>query len=196
MILSCLNSTYKITPDELEIWSRILEKTNNTYLWLLDTNKQGKNNLINFFKNKNIDIKRIKFAENLSHSCHLERLRHSDVFLDTFNVNAHTTCSDALWVGVPVVTKQGKQFSARVASSLLNALNLNELITKNKDEYEKLILKLVNDKKKLIDLKNKIKQNIKNEALFNTKQYVKHYEIALKKAYENKKKNIEITNIN
>ena len=196
LILSCLNSTYKITPDELEIWSRILEKTNNTYLWLLDTNKQGKNNLINFFKNKNIDIKRIKFAENLSHSCHLERLRHSDVFLDTFNVNAHTTCSDALWVGVPVVTKQGKQFSARVASSLLNALNLNELITKNKDEYEKLILKLVNDKKKLIDLKNKIKQNIKNEALFNTKQYVKHYEIALKKAYENKKKNIEITNIN
>ncbi len=195
LILSCLNSSYKITPEELEIWCSILKKTKNTYLWLLDTNKKGKNNLINFFNNKNINIERIKFAENIPHSRHLERLKHSDIFLDTFNVNAHTTCSDALWAGVPVVTKQGKQFSARVASSLLKALNLNELITTNKAEYEKLILELIKDKKKLIDLKNKIKQSIKTEPLFNTKLYIKDFEIALKMAYKNKKKAGEISNI-
>ena len=161
----------------------------------MDTNNVGKKNLINYFKNKNINSQRVKFAENISHSHHLERLKHSDIFLDTFNVNAHTTCSDALWAGVPVVTKQGKQFSARVASSLLKALNLNELITKNTSEYEKLILELINDKKKLIDLKNKIKKNIKTEALFNTKLYVKDFETALKKAYTNKKKAVEISDI-
>ena len=196
LILSCLNSTYKITPVELEIWTRILEKTKNTYLWLLDTNNHGKKNLLNFFNKKKINIERIKFAKNMSHPFHLERLSHSDIFLDTFNVNAHTTCSDALWSGVPVVTMQGKQFSARVASSLLNALSLNELITKNKFEYEKLILELINDNKKLINLKNKIRNNIKTEALFNTKKYTKNFEMALKKAYENKKKNDEVSNIN
>ena len=194
-ILSCFNSTYKITTEELEIWSRILNKVENTYLWLIKTNDIAEKNLINFFKQRNINTNRIKFAENIKHSKHLERISHSDLFLDTFNYNAHTTCSDALWVGVPVITKIGKQFSARVASSLLNSLNLQELIANNNNDYENLILDFLNNSKKLNKLKKKLKKNIKTEALFNTKKYTQDFETKIKKAYNKKKLNDEISDI-
>ena len=195
IILSCFNTTYKITTEELEIWSRILNKIENTYLWLIKTNDIAESNLKNFFKQRNININRIKFTENLQHSKHLERLSHSDLFLDTFNYNAHTTCSDALWAGVPVITKIGMQFSARVASSLLNTLNLQELIVKNNNDYENLILDLLNNSEKLNKLKEKLKKNIKTEALFNTKKYTKDFETKLKKAYNKKNLNDEISDI-
>ena len=81
---------------------------------------------------KKIDENRLIFAEKVTPEKHLERHNHADLFLDTFNCNAHTTASDALWSGLPVVTKIGKQFAARVASSLLTAIGLPELITKMK----------------------------------------------------------------
>ena len=106
------------------------------------------------------------------------------MFIDTFNYNAHTTASDALWCGLPIVTKQGKQFSARVASSLLTACGLPELITKNEKEYEELIYELATNPKKLKAISLKLSQNKKNKPLFNTKQYTKNFENGLQKAYD------------
>ena len=107
-----------------------------------------------------------------------------DLFLDTFNYNAHTTCSDTLWSGTPIVTKIGDQFAARVASSLLKSMNLNELITTSNTEYENLIIELANNKDKLKKIKDKISNNLSNSPLFDTKKYTRNFEKALTQAYK------------
>ena len=135
-------------------------------------------------KKNGINPDRLIFAERTNVADHLNRHKHADLFLDTFNYNAHTTASDALWSGLPVITKQGKQFAARVASSLLNSLDLNELITKNVDEYEKLILELASDKNKLQKIKKKLLNNIYKKPLFDTGRYTKDFENGLQKAFE------------
>ena len=123
---------------------RILNKVPNSVLWLLKTNSLAKINLEKEAKERGVDPSRIIFAEHLEHSKHLERHKHADLFLDTFCVNAHTTASDALWAGVPLVTKIGDQFAARVSASLLTAVGLPELITETEADYETLILELAN----------------------------------------------------
>jgi len=194
-VFCCFNTTYKITPDEFDIWSRMLIKIKNSVLWLIDTNEITKKNLLNSFNKKNIESSRIIFAKNLPHEEHLERLRHADLFLDTFNYNAHTTCSDTLWSGVPIVTKIGDQFSARVASSLLNAMDLNELITNTKNDYEKLILNLATNKENLIKIRTKIANNLSKSPLFDTKKYTIDFEKALTEAYNNNLKQENISDI-
>jgi predicted O-linked N-acetylglucosamine transferase (SPINDLY family) len=127
----------------------------------------------------------------MNHYDHLERLSHADLFIDTFNYNAHTTCSDALWSGVPVVTKKGNQFSSRVAASLLTSLGLEELITNTKNDYKDLILHLCFNSNKLLDIKKKLTKNILTFPLFNTKKYTENFETGLKKIYENRLNNLE-----
>ena len=131
-----------------------------------------------------INPDRLIFADRTNIAEHLQRHAHADLFLDTFNYNAHTTASDALWSGLPVVTKQGNQFAARVASSLLNLLDLQELITKTTNEYEKLILELALDKNKLLKIKTKLLKNKLAKPLFDTERYTKNFEQALQKIYE------------
>ena len=189
------NTSYKITPEELDVWSNLLNKISHSVLWLIDTNKIAKKNLIHSFKKKNINENRIIFAKNLPHDEHLERIRHADLFLDTFNYNAHTTCSDTLWAGVPLITKIGKQFSARVASSLLNAMNLSELITESKSEYEELALKLAKNKDYLIEIKKRISDNLLNSPLYDTKKYSKNFEKALTKVYNDNLQQKDIQDI-
>ena len=131
-----------------------------------------------------VNSERLIFADRLPHDEHLSRLRVAHLFLDTFNYNAHTTASDALWAGTPVVTKIGKTFSARVASSLLTAINLPELITKNDEEYENLIIDLANNPQQLSKIKNKLVANRLTTPLFDTELYTKHIENGYQKAYE------------
>ena len=190
-VICCFNNTYKISQDEFEIWINILEKINDGVLWLLDCENQTKKNLIEFTKKNKINSERLIFAKKINHYQHLERLQHADIFVDTFNYNAHTTCSDALWAGIPVVTKKGKQFASRVASSLLNAVGLQEMICNTKDEYENLILDLAINRKKIEKLKNKLNHNIKTKPLFNTKQYTSDFECSLEKILKNRLKGIE-----
>ena len=194
-VFCCFNTSYKITPEELDVWSNLLNKISHSVLWLIDTNKIAKKNLINSFKKRNINENRIIFAKNLPHDEHLERIRHADLFLDTFNYNAHTTCSDTLWAGVPLITKIGKQFSARVASSLLNAMNLSELITESKSEYEELALKLAKNKDYLIEIKKRISDNLLNSPLYDTKKYSKNFEKALTKVYNDNLQQKDIQDI-
>ena len=101
---------------------------------------------------------------------------NADLFLDTFNYNAHTTASDALWSGVPVLTKQGKSFSARVCSSLLTTLSLEELIVKNSIEYEKKAIAIATNKIYLKDLKCRLNQKRIHSTLFDTKRFTENLE--------------------
>ena len=121
---------------------RLLNSVDGSVLWLLQCNLWAEQNLKQQATARGIDCQRIIFAETLPQAEHLARHRLADLFIDTFVYNAHTTASDALWAGLPVVTKLGQGFAARVAGSLLTALGLPELITRTTADYEALILQL------------------------------------------------------
>ena len=183
-VFCCFNKTYKIGFLEFSIWMKVLKKVKHSVLWLLKSNIWAMQNLKIEAKKNGINPDRLIFAERTNIAEHLKRHTHADLFLDTFNYNAHTTASDALWSGLPVVTKQGNQFAARVASSLLSSLDLQELITKNINEYEKLILELALDKTKLLKIKAKLLKNKLAKPLFDTERYTKNFEQGLQKIYE------------
>ena len=183
-VFCCFNQNYKIGINEFNIWMRVLKKIDNSILWLIESNKKAKQNIHKQAELNNISSSRIIFASNLSHLKHLERHRHADIFLDTFNYNAHTTASDALRVGLPIITKQGNQFAARVTSSLLSALDLNELVTHTDEEYEALILDYALSSIKLKEIKEKLNRNKNNKPLFNTQKYTRDFELGMYKIHE------------
>ena len=198
-IFCCFNNNYKILSKEFSIWMRILNKVQDSVLWLLKTNKFAEYNLKKEAEKHGIDQKRLIFAENAKQSDHLARHKLADLFLDTFNYNAHTTTSDALWSGLPVVTKLGKSFQSRVAGSLLQAIELSELVTENEMDYESLILELATSSEKLIKINEKLKKNRPLMPLFNSEQYTKNlekgFEIAYKKYFnQTKPETIDIIN--
>ena len=183
-VFCCFNSNYKISPAEFDIWMRLLCKVNGSVLWLLKSNLWVEQNLQREAKKRGIQANRLVFAEKLPHDQHLGRQKHADLFIDTFNVNAHTTASDALWAGLPIVTKLGQGFAARVAGSLLNAVGLAELITENEHDYEALILELATNPVKLAKIKEKLAVNRLSQPLFDTQQYTKHLEEGYQQAYQ------------
>ena len=182
-IFCSFNRSYKITSIMLRIWCDILKEKENSVIWLFADNEITKTNLKNEVSKLGINSDRLIFAEPTNHSEHLARHRLADLFLDTYPVPGHTTTSDALWTGLPVVTKIGNSFCSRVSASILNALDMNELITKDDDEYKKLILKLSNDKNKLLKIKEKINKNILTKPLFNSKLYTENLEKAYHQVY-------------
>jgi protein O-GlcNAc transferase len=183
-VLCCFNQNYKISPREFDIWMRVLGQVEGSVLWLLKSNRWAEENLKKEAEHRGIDPSRVIFAEKIPHAEHLARHKHADLFVDTFNYNAHTTASDALWSGLPVVTKQGRQFAARVAASLLTAVGLPELITESEEDYERLILELAANPEKLIAIKETLKANLQTEPLFDTHRYARQFETGLIEAYE------------
>ena len=183
-VFCCFNQNYKITPSIFNIWMRLLKNVNNSVLWLLEDNPTAVKNLKKEAKQRKVDPNRIIFAKRMPVPEHLARHKLADLFIDTFPYGAHTTCSDALWAGLPVVTCIGQSFASRVASSLLNAINLKELITTTEKEYEKLIIELAQNSFRLKEIKNKLDKNKFTKPLFNTKLYTKNIELAYTKVYE------------
>tara|TARA_B110000027_G_scaffold110253_1_gene118087 strand:- start:9191 stop:12037 length:2847 start_codon:yes stop_codon:yes gene_type:complete len=183
-VFCCFNNSFKISPREFDIWMRLLSQIDGSVLWLLKTNKWAKTNLRNEALKRGINPDRLVFANNLELDEHLSRLRLADLFLDTFNFNAHTTASDALWAGLPVVTKMGNGFAARVAGSLLTSIEIPELITISDEDYEALALSLAIDPQKLTMIKNKLSVKRKSATLFDTETYTKNLEKAYIKAHK------------
>lgn len=175
-VFCCFNSSYKITPAEFDIWARLLAKVDGSVLWLLKDNDWAPGNLRREAQARGIDPERLVFAERMPLADHLARQRHADLFLDTFGVNAHTTASDALWAGLPVVTKLGSSFVARVAGSLLHALDMPELVTHTAAAYEQLALDLATNPTALSALKAKLDQNRLTKPLFDTERYTRDIE--------------------
>jgi len=183
-VFCCFNNSFKITPKEFDIWMRLLSKIDGSVLWLLKINKSSEVNLKTEAKKRGVEPNRLIFADKIPVEEHLARQKLADLFLDTFNVNAHTTASDALWVGLPVLTKIGKGFAARVASSLLTSLEVPELITTSEKEYEALALSLATNPEKLCSIKKKLADKRTSAPLFDTETYTKNLEKAYTQAYE------------
>ncbi len=194
-VFCSFNQSSKILPKTFDVWMRILKKVNRSVLWLLESNINTRENLKDQANRRGIDPSRLIFAERLPPEEHLARHKAADLFIDTFPYNAHTTCSDALWAGLPVLTLQGETFASRVASSLLNAIGLSELITKNSYEYEKKAIELGNDLSKVVGLKEKIENNKLTKPLFNTKLFTSHIEQAYFEMYKRYNKNEKPENI-
>jgi predicted O-linked N-acetylglucosamine transferase (SPINDLY family) len=183
-VFCCFNNNYKILPSTFESWMRILKVVDGSVLWLLQDNDLSMNNLKKEASKQGVDSCRLIFAERMSLPEHLARHRQADLFLDTFPYNAHTTASDALWAGLPVLTMMGQSFASRVAASLLNAIGLSELITNTQKEYEALAIELAINPKKLTDIKHKLETNRLTTPLFNTPLFTKNIEIAYIKMME------------
>ncbi|MFM7084339.1 MAG: tetratricopeptide repeat protein [Hyphomicrobium sp.] len=184
-VYCCFNNNYKITPETFEIWMRILKKVNGSVLWLLSSNRAAELNLRKEANDKGVDPSRIIFADRVNMSDHLARHRCADLFLDTLPYNAHTTSSDALWAGLPLLTRVGETFAGRVSASLLKALNLSELITTTAQEYEHLAITLAEQPETLKKIMKSLENNRNSAPLFDTPLYTKHLEAAYCQMVEN-----------
>ena len=177
-VFCCFNAAKKITPAEFDIWMRLLGEVPGSVLWLFGANRWIDARLRSEAERRGIDPARLVFAPFLSHHEHLGRQRHADLFLDTFVYNAHTTASDALWAGLPLVTMAGKTFQARVAASLLTAAGLPELITDTPEAYAALALDLARAPERLAALRAKLAANLPTCSLFDTAGYARGLETA------------------
>lgn len=183
-VFSCFNHTSKIDPETFSSWMKILKAVPKSVLWLFRSNKIAEKNLKNEAKKAGINPERIIFADYIENSLHLARIKLSDLALDTFIYNGHTTTSDSLWAGVPVVTLQGNHFASRVASSILTAAGLPELITHSQKEYEDLAIELATNPKKLATIHKSLILNRESCALFDTQKFVKNLEKLYLDMYE------------
>jgi protein O-GlcNAc transferase len=177
-VFCCFNNNYKIMPEMFAIWMRLLKATQDSVLWLLEDNVAAAANLRKEAAAAGIAPERLIFAPRIAPAEHLARQRLADLFLDTSPYTAHTTCSDALWVGLPVVTFLGDTFASRVAGSLLNAAGVPELVAGSLADYEQLALRLARDKSALTAVKAKLAANRETCALFDTARFTRNLERA------------------
>lgn len=183
-IFCCFNNNFKILPSILDVWCDILKSVPNGILWLLEDNNFASENLKRYFEAAGISTSRIFFAKRTSFEKHLSRQAAADLFLDTSPYNAHTTASDALWVGLPVITLLGKSFQSRVCASLLHAVGLPELIVDDWEGYKNLAIKLAMNPGELKRLKDKLVKDRMHCKLFDSRLFTRHFEAGLIKAKE------------
>jgi len=183
-VFCCFNNNHKILPTTFLGWMRILKTVKSAVLLLLEDNSRSEVNLKREAEKQGVDASRLIFVERASLRDHLARHRQADLFLDTFPYNAHTTASDALWAGLPVLTLMGESFASRVAASLLTAIDLPELITSSQEQYEALAIELATNPAKLKAIKMKLESNRLTTPLFDTPRFTKHLEESYTKMYE------------
>jgi len=177
-IFCSFNNTYKITPKVFDLWMHILKTVEGSVLWLLEDNTVASGNLKKEAQRRGIDGARLIFAPRVLLDEHLARHRAADLFLDTLPYNAHTTASDALWAGLPVLTCKGEAFASRVAASLLSAIGLTELITTCPNDYVALAIELATNAPRLHAIKAKLAHNRLSAPLFDTKAFTRNLEAA------------------
>ena len=194
-VFACFNSHQKINPNIFNSWMRILRKTPKSVLWLLPAYSEVVKNLKNKAEKEGVDPSRIIFAKLLDYKERQARYIFTDLFLDTFPYNAHTTANECLSSGTPLITIYGEGFHSRVAGSLLKNLHLNELVFKTIKEYENYAIELAKNPTKLYELKEKIKTEIKQTKIFNNEIYIKNLEKAYTGVYSLNEKNKKSENI-
>jgi protein O-GlcNAc transferase len=178
VVFCCFNQAYKIMPEAFSAWLRLLKEVPGSVLWLLAFNPSAPRNLRRLARAVGVDPERLVFAEKRPLDQHLARLGHADLFLDTWPCNAHTTASDALWAGVPVVTLAGRTFAQRVAGSLLTALGLRELIAETVEGYYSLARRLALDELARRDVKARLNVARLERDLFNGQSAARKLETA------------------
>ena len=184
-VFCSFNNPYKITPDVFDIWMRLLNAVEGSVLWLSRIGATALGHLREQAVKHGIAAERIVIAQRMELlEDHLRRHCHADLFLDTFYYNAHTTASDALWSGLPIVTCMGKTFASRVTASLLTAMDMPELITHSHEEYESLALKLATQPDILRTIRRKLASSIRTQPLFDTQLFTRHIESAFRIMHE------------
>lgn len=184
-VFCCFNNDYKFNPQVLDSWARILLSVKNSVIWVSENNEYFRANIAAEFKSRGIDSDRIIFAQRVEMMAdHLSRYALADLFLDTYPYNAHTTALDSLKAGIPVLTLMGQSFASRVAASLLNAIDLPELISNTREEYEALAIELALTPQKHADIKLKLARNRLTAPIFDTPLFAKNLEAAYIKMIE------------
>jgi predicted O-linked N-acetylglucosamine transferase (SPINDLY family) len=176
VVFCCFNNGYKILPDTFDAWMRVLTAVDGSVLWLFHSNEHGASKLRLAAKARGVDPSRLRFAQFMPQAEHLARLRAADLFLDTAPYNAHTTASDALWAGVPVITWLGESFAARVAGSLLHAVGLPEMVCATQKDMETLAIDLAQTPGRLASVRSRLADGRKASPLFDTAAFTRHLE--------------------
>ena len=184
VVLCCFNQTYKISPQMLDLWARILAGAPNAVLWMLTWTQHGHVNLARELAARGVDLDRVLFAPKVGVEAHLARLRCADLFLDTWPCNAHTTASEALWAGVPVLTVPGATYASRVAASLVAACGQPEMACADADAYVARATELARAPEVLRALQQHLQTNRLQLPLFDTDRYARAYEALLIRMFE------------
>ena len=177
-VFCCFNNNAKLKPDVFDVWMRLLHQVDGSVLWLIQSSTTSAQNLRREAEKRGIPAERLVFARSALNHDHIARHRLADLFLDTLPYGAHTTASDALWAGLPVLTCQGKSFPARVGSSLLSAIGLPELVTHSLAEYEARALELARNRDEIAAIKAKLLRNRDTYPLFDTVRFARNIEAA------------------
>jgi protein O-GlcNAc transferase len=194
-VFCCFNNCFKILPAVFDSWMRILKQVEGSVLWLLADSESAVTNLRRNAEARGVQGTRLIFARREPVPEHLARHRAADLFLDTLPYNAHTTASDALWAGLPVLTRTGESFAARVAASLLSAIHLPELVTSTPEQYEALAVELATDPARLAQIRGKLAENRLGTPLFDTTSFTRHLEDAYGQIHERYQQGLPPDNI-
>lgn len=186
-VFCCFNNNYKINPAIFDCWMRMLQSVPGSVLWLREATEQTVRNLRDEASTRGVETTRLVFAGRIeSMADHLARQRVADLFIDALPYNAHTTASDALWAGVPVLTCKGQSYASRVGASLLRTLDLNALITNDLDEYVQVAVSLAQDPARLLALRSALQQKLLVTPLFDVKRFTRNIEQAFLTAIKRK----------
>jgi predicted O-linked N-acetylglucosamine transferase (SPINDLY family) len=177
-VFCCFNSNYKITPATFGSWMRILKRTPGAVMFLYVASETVAENLRHEARARGVEAGRLVFGARIATADYLARYRAADLFLDTLPYNAGATASDALWAGLPVLTCTGGTFAGRMASSLLQAIGMPELITSAPAQYEDLAVALSLDTHRMAEIKQKLEANRLTTALFDTRLHTRNLEAA------------------
>ncbi len=176
VIFCNFGSNFKINPKIFDSWMNILEKAPNSILWLLKSNDESVENLKSEAQKRNIKKERIIFASKISQKEHLERLTLADIYLDTFPYSSHTTASDAIRMGIPIITLIGRSFHSRVCASILEQVNLSKLVAKTNEQFEEKATYFGNNRNKLLELKEELVNSCQTSSLFKIENFTKQLE--------------------
>ena len=188
VVFCSFNNSYKFTPRFFDIWIRLLHAVPGSVLWLLADHETVENNLRQEAEHRGIEAARIVFAPRVSTPDHLARMRQGDLFLDCLPCGAHTTANEALWVGLPVLTVTGQAFAGRVAASLLQTMEMPELVAATPEDYEAKALQMATQPGLLKEIRDKIARNRQRTPLFDSRRFTRHMEAAYLRMHDIAKK--------
>jgi predicted O-linked N-acetylglucosamine transferase (SPINDLY family) len=185
-VFCCFNNNYKFNEEMFSCWMRILSAVPGSVFWLLGDNQWSQSNLYNCAKLHGVDANRLIFASRVSPELYLARYTAADLFLDAYPFNGGTTVNDALWMGLPVLTRSGRTFASRMAGSLLMGLDAPQLITSTRDDYERRAIELATDAPQLQTLRERLAKSRGKSILFDMPRFVRNFETAVAAAYAGK----------
>jgi predicted O-linked N-acetylglucosamine transferase (SPINDLY family) len=181
-VFCAFNNNFKFTPEVFELWMRILRQAPDAVLWLLEDNPWSRANLQAAASAHGVDPQRLLFAGRVQPADYLARFTAADLFLDTYPYNAGTTANDALWAGLPLLTRAGRTYVSRMAGSLLTSAGLHELVTHSPEDYERVAVAMATDRPRLAALRARLAEEKASGRLFDTERFATEFEDALLQA--------------